>query len=103
MVKTEKELVKDNECYDSNWISWVLWVLVGSVDVDKYVWLVKFWTTEIDELDNLFENLTFWRHSKLSSDHSYFLSAEGETTTITIMVRPKNTARKLTSPKKVES
>ena len=66
-------------------------------------------SSEIDELDNLFENLTFWRHSKLSSiginvyDHSYFLSAEGETTTITIMVRPKNTARKLTSPKKVES
>ena len=30
-------------------------------------------SSEIDELDNLFENLTFWWHSKLSSDHSQLL------------------------------
>ena len=93
-------------------VSWILWILVGSVDVDKYVWHVKLWTTDVVRnwrTRQLFENLIFWRHSKLSSiginvyDHSYFLSAEGETTTITIMVRPKNTARKSTSPKKVKS
>ena len=93
-------------------VSWILWVLVGSVDVDKYVWHVKLWTTDVVRnwrTRQLFENSILWRHSKLSPiginvyDHSYFLSAEGETTTITIMVRPKNTARKFTSPKKVKS
>ena len=28
-------------------VSWILWVLVGSVDVDKYVWHVKLWTTDV--------------------------------------------------------